>query len=212
MIVFDEFDRLFPNFAVRYFVNTMTIDEIDSEDHPDCKVKHVKFINITGVTIPHEAVKTFRSLYDTAGTKNILVKNCDGVFCAQDGDTLILNMCELKTTASKEAILEAKRQIVSITTILRFLLGHLQSYDGNIKVRGFVAARKPSLGYLSQFKNPKDDTIREYLKLLRDNQSKMLKWKMERLWYPLKMVDVELYFREVASNSDRCTIDYSTIV
>lgn len=211
MIVFDEFDRLFPNFAVTPFTNTLTIDEIESTS-PDCKVRHAKFVNVSGVTIPHEAVLAFSSLYDTAGSKSLLVKNCDGVFCNQDGDKLILNMCELKTTALEKAILEAKRQIVSISTILRSLLGHLQSYDGNIKVRGFIVARKPTLSQRANLKDPTRDTTREYLKLLKDGKSKMLHHKMEELWYPLKMVEIDLYFREVASSSDRCTIDYSTIV
>lgn len=211
MIVFDEFDRLFPNFAVMPFVNTLTIDEEESTN-PECKVRHAKFINVSGVTIPHKAVLAFSTLYDTAGTNNLLIKNCDGVFCNQDGDKLILNMCELKTTALEKAILEAKRQIVGISTILRSLLGHLQSYDGNIKVRGFIVAHKPSLALRANLKDPTKKTTREYLKLLNEGHSEMLHYKMEELWYPLKMVDIELYFHEVASGSDRCTIDYSKIV
>lgn len=211
MIIIDEYDRLFPNFASVPFVNTITIDEVESTS-PDCKVRHAKFINVSGVTIPHDAVKTFRSLYDAAGAKNLLVKNCDGLFCNQDGDKLILNMCELKTTALKDAILDAKRQIISISTIMRYLLSHLQSYDGNIKVRGFIAARRPTLAQLANLKDPKEVTTREYLKLLNNNHSKMLKWKMEELWYPLRMVDVDLYFCEVDRRSDSCTIDYSRIV
>lgn len=211
MIVIDEYDRLFPNFASVPFVNTITIDEVESNS-PDCKVRHAVFTNVNGAVIPHDAVVKFRQIYDTAGSLPMLRRNCDGVFCSQDGDTLILNMCELKTTALKEEINDAKLQIMSVSTKLRNLLSHVQSYDGNVKIRGFIVARKPSLHYLSTLKDPKDIASQNLAILLEDGHFKMQKHKLETFCAPLKMIDIDLYFCEVANDSDSRTIDYSTIV
>lgn len=211
MIVIDEYDRLFPNFASVPFANTITIDEVESTS-ANCKVRHAVFTNVSGAEIPHGAVVKYRQIYDAAGSMAMLRRNCDGVFCSQDGDTLILNMCELKTTALKDEINDAKLQIMSVSTKLRNLLSHLQSYDGNVKIRGFIVARKPSLHYMSTLKVPSDVSNRNFVTLLEDGFFKMKKNKLETFCAPLKMIDIDLYFSEVANDGDSCTIDYSTIV
>lgn len=211
MIVIDEYDRLFPNFASVPFVNTITVDEVESNS-PNCKVRHAVFINVSGSEIPHDTVVKYKQFYNAAGSMNLLHKNCDGVFCSQDGDTLILNMCELKTTALKEEVDKAKLQIMSVSTKLRNLLSHVQSYDGNVKIRGFIIARRQSLYYLSTLKDPKDKSNHNLVALLEDGHFKMQKHSLEAFCAPLKMIDIDLYFCEVANDSDSCTIDYSTIV
>ena len=211
MAIFDEYNELFPVFASSSFSNSVTIDEQESSS-ASCKVRHAKFKNVSGEFIPHEAVLKFRTLYDTAGSMELLTKNCDGVFCCLDGDALILNMCELKTTALDTAILEAKKQITCTSTQLRALLNHVKTYDGNVKVRGFLVAHKPKIAQMSMLKQPQKESDRRTIKLLKEGCEIMQKSKLEEMWSPLKMVDIKLYYIEVPQGKDTVNIDYSKII
>lgn len=203
-----EFNKLYPNFAGRRFSGTCNIIEHENYGKPgtfqrldvtvSSKYPGWKFSRqfLEATKSFHE--KSIKSVADTRECHNIMMRECDGMFCTQEDDgTIKFHVFELKSGFSKENIIKAKNQIVGSYLKMIHLLAPLQAFDlSRIRVTGYIVAYKPTVEFINAIK---DDGRAGYFCIQLDakGQYHMPASKCAKYWHPLSCGDIDINFIKV---------------
>lgn len=136
----DDFKRIFPKYqGMRYISDNAEVEETKE----DAKVRKVVLENSCCQVIDPLMVKEFSSFFDKAGSDDIFLKDCDGIFL-YDGSNgkKHLIFCELKSEFSTTKIYDGYKQILSSCIKLKMLMNLLPNYrKDDYEVIGFIFSR-----------------------------------------------------------------------
>ena len=124
---------------MRYISDNAEVEETKE----DAKVRKVVLENSCCQVIDPLMVKEFSSFFDKAGSDDIFLKDCDGIFL-YDGSNgkKHLIFCELKSEFSTTKIYDGYKQILSSCIKLKMLMNLLPNYrKDDYEVIGFIFSR-----------------------------------------------------------------------
>lgn len=136
----DDFKRIFPKYqGTRYVSDKAEVEETKE----NAKVRKVVLENSCCQVIDPLMVKELSSFFEKAGSDNLFLKDCDGIFLydgSQGKKHLIF--CELKSEFSTPKIYEGYKQILSSCIKLKMLMNLLPNYrKDDYEVLGFIFSR-----------------------------------------------------------------------
>lgn len=192
-VLIDNFKKLYPSLSVTDINGDCVIAEVEDKTNKNC-LRQLIFSDVVGWQFPHEMPKKASSFFkisqkgvkvDNCNCLSVVREDCDGVFCVESNNKLILYVCELKTSFIKENICKAKDQIVGSFVKMLGLLNMLQGFCcENVEMRGLIISYEPDRERLSSFKM---ENRQDYfcLNLYNHGNYSMPKNNCELFWHPL---------------------------
>lgn len=212
----DDFNTLYGKLQMTPFVGKCVIKESETKKPKFDDVLELQIDNITGYQFGAKLPKQMSSFYKKAVDNDrfkFLFKDCDGTFLVRNeegGWTIYL--CELKTSASKDNLLQAKDQIVSTYLKLVAQLSILQSYIAStIKVKGIIIAHAPTPEQKSRFKDMSNPADLFCTRITNGSRHIMPKEKNNQFWRPLRLPDMEFAFVTVPYPNQNHIINFESI-
>lgn len=136
----DDFKRIFPKYqGMRFVLDNAEVEEAEE----NAKVRKVVLENSCCQVIDPLMVKELSSFFEKAGSDNLFLKDCDGIFL-YDGSNgkKYLVFCELKSEFSTPRIYDGYKQILSSCIKLKMLMNLLPNYrKDDYKVIGLIFSR-----------------------------------------------------------------------
>ena len=123
-VLIDNYNKLYPAFAAKLINSKCVIAEQEAEDAQHT-FRTLTIKGISGWMFPHDLPKQATSFYDKSQNGmsdnqkelpyyNILRKDCDGIFCIEENNKIVIYVCELKSSYTIDAVNKAKDQIVGV--------------------------------------------------------------------------------------------------
>ena len=221
-VLIDNYNKLYPAFAAKPINSNCVIAEQEAEDAQHT-FRTLKIKGVSGWMFPHDLPKQATSFYDKSQnglsdsqkelpSYNILRKDCDGIFCIEENNKIVIYVCELKSSYTIDAINKAKDQIVGSFLKLLGQLSLLQDYDkDNIEMRGIIVAYEATTERLADAKKLADRKARFFLQLNELHQYIMPQNKCEQYWHPLRCPEITIKYLEIPLRQKCHEIDFSQI-
>lgn len=205
--IISDFNKLYPAFAaVR--VNSKDLDIIESENSGKPNTFQTLTIkNVTGWVFSKEFLESTKSFHSKAQRPpikseechDIMMRECDGMFCREEDGKIVFHLFELKSTFNTEELAKAKNQITGSYLKMRHLLNPLQLFgDKEISMKGHIVIYEPSTEQLSAIiKLMSDPKNRFSIRIHDEKRYEMPADKCSRYWHPLACTDISLELIEV---------------
>ena len=216
-----NFNRQFPVYAVLECKGTCVLKEKERSASSNGEFGQLTITDIDCWHFPHNLPKDNSSFYAKSvegigaieRCHELMLKDCDGIFCVEEQGKLVFYVCELKSSYIKDNIVKAKDQIVGSCLKLDSLLSILQGYDKDlIEYRGVIIAYEADTERLSSFNALTDRGAAFCIKLYKDGAYHMPKEKCEAYWKPLRCYDIEIGLVKVSRGNTAYQVRLNDII
>lgn len=209
-----EFNEVFPAYQSSD-VADCTFDEDDNMLRNDT-FNHLTINGINACVIPKHIIKNATSLYQNAGSKEILKKDPDGIFLVENNGMKYIYIVEMKSSYIPDNIVKAKDQVVGAYLKLHSLFSLLQSYNpSEWTIRGIIASFSPTAERLQDLmiRKSSGDFVSSFcFNFQRDKTYRMPEKKCKAYFFPLNVPEITLYYIAVPGRSDSHTVDFKKII
>lgn len=209
----DEYNKVYPKYMASQ-VTDHTFNEISNGSKPNT-LHNLTIKGINSYIIPNDIIKDATSIYDKAGSPDVLRKDNDGIILAELNGTKYILICELKSSFSSENIVKAKNQIIGAYIKLHSLFSILQSYNPTEWIiRGIIVSYTPSTNLILDLQRDLECNIKNQFlfKLQRDKKYLMPGNKCKRFFHPLNIPDILLCHLPVPDKAECFTVDFNNII
>ncbi len=204
--IITNFNKLYPAFAAKLVSGSdVVIFEHENIGKPNTFQK-LTVKNVTGWNFSRDFLENTKSFHSKAQNgvtadlecHDIMTRECDGLFCREEGDDIVFHFFELKSSFEVDNLSKAKNQIVGSYLKMLHLLAPLQHFGSkNITMQGHIIIYEPTPEKLSTFKDLTDHKSRFCLRIHNDKRCHMPADKCSRFWHPLTCPDIFLNLTEL---------------
>lgn len=203
-----DFNRLYPAFAANRLNGcNLVIHEHENRDKPNT-LQTVTVTDLTGWEFSRNFLENAKSFHSQAQKSplagmechEIMVKECDGLFCREENGQIVFHFFELKSSFDVDNLAKAKDQITGSYLKLLHLLAPLQQFEQkktNITMKGHIFIYEPDTEKLSTIKTLSDRKARFCFRIHSDKSYFMPSGRCSSYWAPLWCPDIALDLTEL---------------
>ena len=145
MAIHSDLKKLFPNFDMKYCLNSATISESDAK----ASIKELNWTDSSFHVIDTEIIKAITSFFQKSGSADIFKFDCDGIVIFEENGKKYIFLSELKSGFSSQYLDHAKDQLISSFIKLNMILHLLPGYNKKDYIfKAFIVSSPSNPNYL----------------------------------------------------------------